>query len=293
MKLPVRGYKIAACCLFGVALLVAQPDWKTVVKLPAVDFSGLSDVKSRVLLRLLRNHNCTCGCELKVAECRVNDSTCTWSKGVAQAMGDALRAGKDENGAIAEAKASKWGQGPQQPKLLEDAVSIPIAGAPAKGPDNAALTLVEFSDFQCPYCVQAVAKLDAVLAAYPGKVKLIFKQFPLDMHSQAALAAHAAIAAHQQGKFWQMHDAMFAHRAELSRTTILALAKNVGLDMPRFQTDLDSPAVKKIVTRDMEDGDKAGVEGTPSVFINGQKYNGSLDLPAIKKILDEQLKKTR
>jgi protein-disulfide isomerase len=172
-------------------------------------------------------------------------------------------------------------------------VSIPTAGAPAKGPDNAALTLVEFSDFQCPYCVEAVRKLNAVMDAYPGKVKLIFKQFPLDMHSQAALAADAAIAAHQQGKFWQMHDAMFAHRSELSRNTILALAKNVGLDMPRFQADLDSSAVKKIVTRDMADGDKAGVEGTPSVFINGQKYNGSLELPAIKKILDEQLKKTK
>jgi protein-disulfide isomerase len=293
MKLPSRGYKIAACCVFGAALLLAQPDWKTVVKVPAVDFSGLSDVKTRVLLRLLRNHDCTCGCGMKVAECRVKDPTCSWSKGVAAAMGDALRAGKDENDAIAAAKASKWGQGPQPGKVLEDAVTIPTAGAPVKGPDNAVLTLVEFSDFQCPYCVVAVAKLDAVLAAYPGKVKLIFKQFPLDMHSQAALAADAAIAAHQQGKFWQLHDAMFAHRNELSRTTILALAKNVGLDMKRFQADLDSPDVKKIVTRDMEDGDKAGVEGTPSVFINGQKYNGSLDLPAIKKILDEQLKKTK
>ena len=261
------------------------------VNVPGVDFSGLTPVKARALRRLLRTHNCTCGCSMKVAECRVKDTPCAWSKGVAAAMGDALRAGKNENDAIEVAKASKWGQGPQQPKLLEDPVTIPTAGSPAKGPDSAAITLVEFSDFQCPYCSLAVAKLDAAMAAYPGKIKLIFKQFPLDTHSQAAFAADAAIAAHHQGKFWPLHDAMFAHRRDLSRPTILAMARNVGLDMKRFETDVDSADTKKTVMRDMQDGDKAGVEGTPSVFINGRKYNGSLDLPEFKKVIEEELQK--
>jgi len=136
-----------------------------------------------------------------------------------------------------------------------------------------------------------VAKLDAAMAAYPGKIKLIFKQFPLDTHSQAAFAADAAIAAHHQGKFWPLHDAMFAHRRDLSRPTILAMARNVGLDMKRFETDVDSADTKKTVMRDMQDGDKAGVEGTPSVFINGRKYNGSLDLPEFKKVIEEELQK--
>lgn len=142
-----RGLAIAAS-FAAAAVLIAQPDWKTVTKLPAVDFSGLSPVKTRALLRLLRNHDCTCGCGMKVAECRVNDPACAWSKGVAAAMGDALRAGKNENDAVAAAKASKWGQGPKQPPLLEAAVKIPIAGSPFKGPENAPVTLVEFSDFQ-------------------------------------------------------------------------------------------------------------------------------------------------
>ncbi len=127
--------------------------------------------------------------------------------------------------------------------------------------------------------------------AYPDKIKLVFKEFPLDTHSQAALAADAAIAANKQGKFWPMHDALFAHRRDLSRGSILALAGTVGLDMKRFQADLDSPDTKKTVARDMEDGDRAGVEGTPTVFINGRKYNGPLDLPEMRKIIDEQLKK--
>ncbi len=293
MRLPVRGHKIAAFIVLGTALLVAQPDWKTMVNVPAVDFSGMSPLQARALRRLLRNHDCTCGCGMKVAECRVKDPGCAWSKGLAAAMGDALRAGKNENDAIEAAKASRWGHGPQPTKLLEDPVAIPTAGAPVQGPAAAPLTLVEFSDFQCPFCSLAVAKLDAVLKAYPGKVKLIFKEFPLDTHSQAALAAAAAIAAHQQGKFWPMHYALFAHRTDLSRPSILALARTVGLDMHRFQADLDSPETKKTVARDMEDGDRAGVEGTPSVFINGRKYNGALDLPAIRTVIDEELKKAK
>lgn len=291
MRLPTTFRTLFICALLGSALLLAQPDWKTVTALPAVDFSGLSPVAAHALLRMLRTHDCTCGCGMKVAECRVNDPTCSYSKGVAAAMGDALRAGKNENDAIAAAKASKWGTGPQPPKPLEDPVTIPTAGSPERGPAGAKLTLVEFSDFQCPYCALAVGKLDAVLAAYPGKIKLIFKQFPLDTHSHAALASAAAIAAHQQGKFWPMHDALFAHRSDLSRAGILAAARTVGLDMKRFEADWASTQTRQTVLRDMADGDKAGVEGTPTVFINGRKYNKPLDLPEIRKYLDEELKR--
>jgi protein-disulfide isomerase len=293
MHLSARGALVAAYCVLGAALLLAQQDWKTVDDLPGVDFSGLSPVKVHALLRLLRNHDCACGCGMKVAECRIKDPGCSWSKGLAAAMGDAIRAGKDENEAIEAAKASKWARGPQPPKLLEDPVSIPTAGSPVRGPEGAAVTLVEFSDFQCPYCLIAVVKLNAVLEAYPGKVKLIFKQFPLDMHSQASLAAAAAIAAHRQGKFWLMHDALFAHRSELSRPLILALARNAGLEMRQFAADLDSADTRAAVARDVADGDRAGVEGTPSVFINGRKYNGALDLPAMRTVIDDALKTAR
>ena len=287
------GMKPAIVVFLGAAILFAQPDWRTVVHLPAVDFSGLSPVRVRALLRLTRTHDCACGCGMKVAECRVNDPTCSWSKGLAAAMGDALRAGKSENDAIEAANASKWSHGPEPPKTLEAAVSIPTAGSPVRGPSSAPLTLVEFSDFQCPYCAIAVGQLDAALNAYQGKIKLIFKEFPLDTHSQAALAAAAAIAAHQQGKFWPMHDALFAHRTKLSRATILELARGNGLDMKRFETDLDSAETKKTVARDLQDGERAGVEGTPTIYINGQKYNGPLDLPEFRKVLDGELKKAK
>jgi protein-disulfide isomerase len=153
------------------------------------------------------------------------------------------------------------------------------------------VTFVEFSDFQCPYCAEAAGKLHAILKAYPSQVKLVFKQYPLDTHSQAGLAAAAALAAHRQGKFWPLHDAMFAGRTHLSHKTILAMAGIIGLDTKRFEQDWDSDAVKQAVAREQMEGDKAGVEATPTVFIDGQKYNGGLDLDAVRPIIDAEFKR--
>jgi protein-disulfide isomerase len=288
---PKRGRRICFLTLLMAALLFAQ-DWKTATALSGVDFKGLTPAKKSVALRLLRNQDCTCGCEMKLAECRVKDPSCSYSKGLAAALVDALKEGKSEADAIAAARASKFGQAPEPRKILDDPIAIPTANAPALGPRDAAITLVEFSDFQCPYCFQGAAQLHALLRAYPTQVKLIFKQYPLDIHSQAALAAAASVAAHRQGKFWRLHDAMFEKRQDLSRPSLLALARRVGLDIQRFTADLDSTEVKAVVTRDRQDGDRAGVEGTPSVFINGQHYNGSLELDKIRPVIDGELKKT-
>jgi protein-disulfide isomerase len=253
--------RIYLLAMLAAAMLFAQ-DWKTAATLPAVDFSGLTAAKKTIALRLLRNYDCACGCDMKVAECRV-----------------------------AAARASKFGEAPGPRKPLEDPVIIPTANAPVLGPRDAALTLVEFSDFQCPFCYQGAAQLHELLKAYPTQLKLIFKQYPLDIHSQAALAAAASIAAHRQGKFWLLHDAMFEKRQDLSRASLLAMARRVGLDIPRFTGDLDSADVRSVVTHDREDGDRAGVEGTPSVFINGQRYNGSLELDKIRAVIEGELKK--
>jgi protein-disulfide isomerase len=281
--------RLAALSLLVVAILFAQEEWKTLATLPGVDFTGLSAPHKEAALKVLREHDCPCGCDMKIAECRVKDPGCSYSKGLSASMIASLKAGKSVPDAVAAAEASRWGHVPV-PKLLDDPVSIPVSGAPVIGPGDARITLVEFSDFQCPYCVKAVGQLKTVMKAYPNDVKLIFKQFPLDSHSQAAGAALAAIAAQRQGKFWAMHDALFAHREDLSRKSLFAVAAGVGLDMKRFTADIDSPETKHTVARDMEDGEKAGVEGTPTIFIDGRRYNGSLALDAIRTVLDAELK---
>jgi protein-disulfide isomerase len=275
--------------LGGAALLFAQ-EWQTVTNLAGVDFTGLTVAKKTAALNALRKQECSCGCEMKVAECRVKDPNCSFSRGLASVTVGAIKAGKTETAAIAESKASKFGSRPA-PKLLEDPVPIPTLGSPVTGAANARITLVEFSDFQCPYCSKAVAQINATLKAYPNDLKLIFKQYPLDSHPQASISAAASLAAHAQGKFWPMHDVMFANRQKLSRQAILGWAKDIGLDMKRFTADLDSEAIRKAVLRDQADGDKAGVEGTPTVFLNGQKYNGDLAPDAIKSVIDGELKR--
>jgi protein-disulfide isomerase len=280
---------MAVIALGGAALLVAQ-EWQTVTNLADVDLSGLTAIKKTRALHALRNFDCTCGCGMKVAECRVKDPNCSYSRGLSNIIVEAVKKGSSEADAVAEAKASKLGK-PKEAKLLDDPVPIPTLGSPTTGPANARIVLVEFSDFQCPYCVKAVEKINALLKAYPNDVRLIFKQYPLESHPQASISAAAALAAHNQGKFWQMHDILFANRTQLSRQNILGWAAKIGLDMKRFNADLDSDAIKKAVIKDTQDGDKAGVEGTPTVFIDGQRYNGELALDAIRPVIDGELKR--
>jgi protein-disulfide isomerase len=278
--------RLAGLCLLSVCILLAQ-DWKSADTLPGIDLTGLSAAQKAAVLKILREHGCSCGCNMKLAECRVVDPNCSFSKGLAAAIIDAVRQGKSESEAIAAADASKWAH-TKPMRLLDDPVSIPTTGAPSLGPQNAPITLVEFSDFQCPYCIAAVPEIRAVLSAYPTQVKLIFKEYPLEIHSHAELAATAALAAHKQGKFWAMHDAMFASR-NLSRDNILVLAQKNGLDMKRFQADLDATDVHETLIRDIQDGDRAGVEGTPTIFVNGKRYNGQIVEASLKPVLDAEL----
>lgn len=282
------GLRFAVLCFLGAGLVCAQ-DWKSADSFRGVDLSNLTAAQKATVLKILREHDCSCGCGMKLAQCRVVDPSCSYSRGLATVIVQAVREGKSEADAVAAAAASKFAH-VEEPKLLEDPVSIPTGGSPWTGPQNAPVTLVEFSDFQCPYCVAATPQLEAVLKAYPTQVRLIFKQYPLEMHSQAAFAATAAIAAHKQGKFWPMHDAMFANHDNLSRDNILALAKQNGLDMQRFQADLDSTEVQEAVTRDIQDGDRVGVSGTPTLFVDGQHYNGPIELDALKSVIDAELK---
>src|SRR5450759_3246486 len=288
MRSPASRW-IVGMALGGAALLWAQ-EWQTVASLAGVDLTGLTPARKTRALNALRTQACSCGCGMKVAECRVKDPSCSFSRGLASVTVGAIKAGKTETAAIAESKASKFGSRPA-PQLLDDPVPIPTLGSPVTGPANARITLVEFSDFQCPYCSKAVAQITATLKAYPNAVRLIFKQYPLDFHPQATISAAASLAAHQQGKFWPMHDVMFANRPKLSRQSILAWAMAIGLDMKRFTADLDSAPIGKTVLRDQADGDKAGVEGTPTVFLNGQRYNGDLAPDAIKPVIDGELKR--
>src|SRR6204780_2422146 len=217
----------------SVALLCLsqETDWKKIDALPGVDFSGLSKAQRDAVLTVVRTEPCACGCEMKVAECRAKDPACGNSRRLAAfAVRDAA-AGKNEAAIRADLEKYKL----QPPPVLEAPVKLNISGAPFKGPADARVTIVEFSDFQCPYCAKAATEAAQVVQKFPKDVKLVFKQFPLEDHSQAALAAEASLAAQAQGKFWPMHDKMYANFRSISRARIFAWATASGLDLNRFR----------------------------------------------------------
>src|SRR6185295_1890367 len=204
--------------------------------------------------------------KMKVAECRIKDPKCGRSRSLATMAARELHEGKTAD--VVRADLAR--RMDEAPPLLEEPVAISIAGAPAKGPANAKITLVEFSDFQCPYCAAAITRIDAALARHPSDLRLVFKQFPLDIHSQAALAAEAALAAHAQGKFWPMHDKLYANFRQISQENILKWAAELGIDLAPFTADLKSGKYKATVEKEVAQGEQAGVMGTPTIFINGK-----------------------
>ena len=179
----------------------------------------------------------------------------------------------------------------QRPQVDPNKVyEIPVGNSAVRGPKDAPVTIVMFSDFQCPFCAQTTPVLDEVLKAYPNDVNFVMKQFPLrQIHPNADPAARAAIAAGKQNKFWEMHDDLYKNSKNLSPETIKGIAEKIGLDMKRFEADQNSDEVKKQVDAELALGAKNDVRGTPSFFVNGKiAQNRTLD--GFKTQIDAELK---
>jgi protein-disulfide isomerase len=268
------------------ALSLAQGNWQTATTLPGVDWQGINPARKQAALKFMREEKCSCGCSMKIAECRMNDPSCAVSRKLAGVVVKDFTDGKNPDYVRAELKKIA----DEPPPVLDEPVSISITGDPSAGPANARITMVEFSDFQCPYCSKAVAQAKAILKQFPKDVKLVFKQFPLDTHSEAEFGAEAALAAQAQGKFWEMHDKLYAGFPDLSRKTVLGYAKQIGLDVNRFTTEVDSHKYASRVHSEEQEGEKAGVGGTPTFFLNGKKYNGVFDVASLTPVIKGELK---
>lgn len=165
---------------------------------------------------------------------------------------------------------------------------IDTEGSPFLGEADAPVTVVLFSDFECPYCSRLHPLLEKLVEENPGKVKVAYKHFPLKMHENAKFAALAATAAQKQGKFWAYHDKLFETNESLKPPTFKKLAEELGLDLEKFQKDYKSMATRKHVAQDMKDGQKAGVRGTPTLFVNGRKVQ-ERSFQEIQDMIDEEL----
>lgn len=176
-------------------------------------------------------------------------------------------------------------EAPQQPKKMVSATG------PSRGDASAKVTIVEFADFQCPYCSKASEVVEKVRASYPGQVRVVYRHFPLTFHKDAPKAAEASMCANQQGKFWQYHDALYARQEALAVDDLKAAAFTLGLDLKRFEACLDSGEMKSVVAADQQESERLGVSSTPAFFVNGSMLSGAQPEEKFRRIIERELAK--
>ncbi len=199
----------------------------------------------------------------------------------------------DSNGGLTAANAKAKADGTP----VADSDIVPVDDSPVRGPNAAPVTIVEFADFQCPFCGRASATIDQLMSEkkYQGKIRLVFKHFPLPFHQQAQAASRAALAAGEQGKFWPMYDMLYDNQQAFGgdfdqmKDLTAGYAQKLGLNVEQFRKDMEKPGYNDVMRRDVELGQKLGVRGTPDFFINGEEVTGAQPLPVFEQAVDQQL----
>jgi protein-disulfide isomerase len=184
----------------------------------------------------------------------------------------------------------------QQPRRQPDPnakYKVPVGDSPTKGPADALVTIVEFSEFQCPFCSRVLPTTQQIVDTYGKDVRIVFKSNPLPFHDKAALAAEASLAAHDQGKFWPMHDKLFANQQALARENLEKYAQELGLNMAKFKASLDTNKHKAQIDAEQALARSLGAAGTPSFFINGRSLRGAQPFEAFKAVIDAELAKAK
>jgi len=232
--------------------------------LPQVDTSALDEFAQSIWTDMVNELLSPCGEPVTVARCIVDKRSCKQcvpaARYVARLVDDGYS--RDE---IRDIYRVRYGDDTKVKGLTSH-------DSPLRGSPMAPVTIYEFSDFQCPHCKMAAPHLKEIVEESNGKVKLFFKQYPLPTHPKARDAAKAAVAADKQGKFWEMHDLLFKNQDELQTANLDDYAKTIGLDMKRFKADMQSAETERKVEADIAEGRAAGVDATPSIYVNDRRF---------------------
>jgi len=233
----------------------------------------LTPTERRDLDILMRSLQAPCfNTPMSVDQCTQTKAACAGCSAASRFLYKAVREGRSRQ-QIETSYGMRFDAAAPKPIDISDAPSI---GSPA-----AVVTIVEWADFQCPYCSTTVPVLDRLAQEYAPHVRVVFKHNPLPFHSNADLAARAAVAAQKQGHFWQMHHLLFQNQRSLNAPDIDQYARDAGLNIDQFHADLAAPETAARVKREMAEGKRIGVEGTPTIFVNGRQFNlKSFDLGA-------------
>jgi len=241
------------------------PAGEMIMEAKGVDLSKLSESQRSTFFQIINSEPSACDKPHSLAKSLRDDDKCRDSLIAAQFVADYLQAG---------APTSEVRTGLQEVTKSLKPREIPIEGRPVYGSENAPVTVVVFADFECPHCKMEAPKIRKTVDQFRGRAKLIFKHFPLGGHLRAKQAAIACEAALEQGKFWEMHDIVFANQDKLEDGDLLSYAGQIGLDVDKFKASYNKRKGKDVVEADKKHGEDAGVDGTPAVFVNGRRANG-------------------
>jgi 2-hydroxychromene-2-carboxylate isomerase len=236
---------------------------------PPKPVAGLDDLdldkrESALFFRLVAQLYAPCPSEaVSILQCVEESRPCAACRPAAR-----LLAAKVHEGAAADQVREIYAL-----RFGPDVKPIDAADSPTRGPADAPVTIVVFSDFECPHCRHAMPVLDQLTEKYAPRVRLVHKFYPLNQHAHAKDAARAAIAALNQGKYWEMERTLFSHQSEQTEADLLKYAKELGLDLKRFKADMKAERTDKILERDHDAGEKAGLDGTPYILVNGRLFD--------------------
>ncbi len=258
---------LAAC---GGAPAGSAPPSPGDVDVPGVDTSSFTPREKHELSRYASSLPAPCATvAVSVAQCVVEKRACAACLPAVRAIAQAVRDG------MAEEQVRDLYKQRFDPTASK---SIPIDGSPSRGPEGGPVVLVEFADFECPFCQKMAPELDALWEKHKDKVLFVYKFMPLSMHPHSEIAARAAIAAQMQGKFWAMHHQLFANGQRLEQSDLDSYAKSIGLDVARFRADMQSAATTARLEADRKLADQLGVKGTPTIYIDGRPYDLKVDI---------------
>jgi protein-disulfide isomerase len=240
------------------------------VDLPGVDTSQFTPREKHELSQFVRALPAPCkDVAVPVGQCLIEKRACAICLPAAQAIAKAVREGMSHE-QVEELYKSRFD--------ASSSKTIALTGSPSRGPEDARVVLVEFADFECPFCQKIAPELDELWEKRKDKVRFVYKFMPLSMHPHGEIAARAAIAAQMQGKFWEMDRLLFANGQHLEQPDLEKYASSLGLDLERFRADMQSAAAKARLDADRKEGDDLHVKGTPTIFIDGREYDSKVDI---------------
>jgi len=247
---------------------------------PGIDLGKLDDFERKVFFRVVNRESSACGKGHSLLHSAKHDTGCRASFYAVRYVAHLVDSGYTDS-EISEKLETRF-RTPRQAR-------IDVSSAPSKGNPSARVTVVEFVDYECPHCKHAQTVIRQLVEEYPSDVRVIFKHFPLSSHPMAKTAAEAAMAANKQGKFWPYSDKIWENSENLTSAVLERAAKDVGLNLAGWRTDMSSDAIKNRVEADRSQGLDLGINATPTIYVNGRKYDDPLEIASLKDWIDEEL----